>query len=152
MNLEEAKEFGAIYHHKFIVAEALSTFVKDLVRRLVDHDKSKFNEDEFPDAVKSSGEIRSTTYGTPEYDAMREKYMHLYAIHYKQNRHHPEFFENGILGMNLVDILEMVADWKAASMRSGGSMENSVRIATEKFKISPDLVKILENTIRDYKL
>jgi hypothetical protein len=36
--------------------------------------------------------------------------------HYAHNRHHPEFFgEDGVDGMSLVDVIEMLADWKAAT-------------------------------------
>ena len=35
------------------------------------------------------------------------------------NRHHPEHFgEDGIRGMNLPDVVEMLCDWKAASERT----------------------------------
>jgi len=38
--------------------------------------------------------------------------------HYKNNRHHPEHFNNGIDEMNLVDLIELLCDWKAASERN----------------------------------
>jgi hypothetical protein len=37
--------------------------------------------------------------------------------HYKANSHHPEFYDNGVEGMSLFDVLEMLLDWKAATER-----------------------------------
>jgi len=37
--------------------------------------------------------------------------------HYALYRHHPEHFQNGIDDMNLIDLVEMFADWKASSER-----------------------------------
>lgn len=53
--------------------------------------------------------------------------------------------------MNLVDILEMLADWRAATERNqNGNIRKSIEINAEKYGISPQLRRILENTVRDY--
>ena len=39
------------------------------------------------------------------------------SITIEQNRHHPEYYEDGIAGMTLVDLEEMLSDWEAASHR-----------------------------------
>ena len=75
--------------------------------------------------------------------------------HYSMNRHHPEHYEDGIEGMDLADLVEMVCDWKAATLNhknSPGNMDRSLNYAIEKYKISPQLAKILYNTIRNFKL
>ncbi len=52
--------------------------------------------------------------------------------------------------MDLVDLLEMLADWKAASMRhEDGNILHSIDINIERFGLSPQLVNILVNTIRN---
>lgn len=52
-----------------------------------------------------------------------------------------------LCGMTLVDLLEMFGDWKASSMRhNDGNILKSVEINAGRFKMSPQLVKILENT------
>ena len=38
--------------------------------------------------------------------------------HYANNRHHPEHWPNGINDMTLMDLIEMLADWKAATARN----------------------------------
>ena len=55
--------------------------------------------------------------------------------------------------MNLIDLLEMLLDWKAASMRhANGDLHRSIEINTERFRLDPQLVHILKNTVRDLKL
>lgn len=154
MTLDEAKEFAAIYHHKFMVAKFLAPIIRDLIKRSEEHDNSKFTEEEFPGLVAAMDDIRKYAYGTSEYNEMRKKHAKTYLAHYRKNRHHPEYHPNGIEGMDLVDLLEMLCDWKSASMRTenGGSIEGSIKIGAEKYNISPQLVKILENTARNYKM
>ena len=52
--------------------------------------------------------------------------------------------------MSLLDLVEMLADWKAAGKRhKDGSMAASLRINIDRFQISPQLAKILENTLKE---
>jgi uncharacterized protein DUF5662 len=52
--------------------------------------------------------------------------------------------------MSLPDIIEMLADWKAASLRhSDGSIEASLDINRKRFGISDQLFQILRNTVRE---
>ena len=37
--------------------------------------------------------------------------------HYEDNCHHPEHYRNGIHDMNMVDLIEMLCDWRAAIKR-----------------------------------
>jgi hypothetical protein len=51
-------------------------------------------------------------------------------------------------GMNLIDILEMLCDWKAASMRhKTGDIRKSIEINKKRFGISEDIEQILLNTV-----
>jgi len=54
-------------------------------------------------------------------------------------------------GMTLLDVLEMLLDWKAATerMKGGGDIRRSLQINTERFNLSPQLVSILANTIEE---
>jgi hypothetical protein len=68
--------------------------------------------------------------------------------HYAKNRHHPDHFKNGVDEMNLLDVLEMLLDWKASSERhDDGNIRRSIEINADRFKLSPQLVKLLENTV-----
>lgn len=56
----------------------------------------------------------------------------------------------GLRGMSLLDVLEMLVDWKAAGERhNDGSIERSLTVNRGRFKISDQLYAILENTARE---
>ncbi len=59
--------------------------------------------------------------------------------------------EAEVNGMSLFDILEMLLDWKAASerMANGGDIAKSIQINTDRFKLSPQLVNLLNNTAHE---
>jgi len=63
-----------------------------------------------------------------------------------------EFYEpNKLEHMNLVDLIELLADWKAASERNkNGCIYNSIEINSYRYNICPQVRKILENTVREY--
>ena len=68
--------------------------------------------------------------------------------HHKNNRHHPEYHDNGIFDMNLIDLLEMVCDWMASVKRhSDGDIYQSIEINKKRHKIPESLVSILKNTV-----
>lgn len=49
--------------------------------------------------------------------------------------------------MNLIDLLEMIVDWYAATKRhNDGNIYRSIEINTERFGLSPQLVSIIRNT------
>lgn len=53
--------------------------------------------------------------------------------------------------MTLVDLLEMLADWKAASERhNDGNIRKSIEVNTARFKMSYQLALIFENTAKEH--
>lgn len=67
---------------------------------------------------------------------------------------YPGFFETALVkrvsvnGMNLIDLLEMKCDWKAASERhADGDIRRSIEINTKRFGLSDQLTQILTNTV-----
>jgi Family of unknown function (DUF5662) len=61
--------------------------------------------------------------------------------HYEANRHHPGHFDDGVNGMTLVDVIEMLADWKAATeRRADGDLAKSLEIQRERFSLCDQLV------------
>lgn len=53
-----------------------------------------------------------------------------------------------INNMNLIDLLEALCDWKAASLRhNDGNIYRSLEINSVRFNLSPQLVNILRNTV-----
>jgi hypothetical protein len=55
--------------------------------------------------------------------------------------------------MSLFDVIEMLMDWKAATerMKGGGDIWLSLEINATRFNLSPQLVAILANTLREMK-
>ena len=57
--------------------------------------------------------------------------------------------------MNLVDLLEMLCDWKSATMNhpeKPGDLSKSIQILGERYNISPQLAKVLYNTAHDFEM
>jgi uncharacterized LabA/DUF88 family protein len=51
--------------------------------------------------------------------------------------------------MNLVDLIEMICDWKAATERTkDGNIYKSIEINSERFKMSEQLKNIFNNTLK----
>ena len=71
--------------------------------------------------------------------------------HYVHNTHHPEHYPNGIDGMSLLDLTEMLMDWKVASERHPGAMSiaDSIELSSQRFSVNEQLKKILLNTARE---
>jgi rubrerythrin len=56
-----------------------------------------------------------------------------------------------INGMSLLDVIEMLADWKAAGMRhADGDIQKSLEINKKRFDISDQMAAILENTVKEF--
>jgi hypothetical protein len=53
-----------------------------------------------------------------------------------------------LLGMSLIDLLELICDWKASSMRhSDGDIKKSIEINQKRFNYDDTLKQILLNTV-----
>lgn len=59
-----------------------------------------------------------------------------------------EWMNSPMSSMTLVDIIELFCDWKAASERhNDGNLRSSIEINADRFSMSPQLVRIFENTV-----
>lgn len=120
-----------------------------MVRSLV-HDESKLQEPEKAGYDQLTVRLKDVTYGTDAYRAALAEAQPTIAHHYAHNRHHPEHWPGGIADMNLIDIVEMLADWKAASERTKqGSIMASLEHNKARFGIDDQLFAILVHTVRD---
>jgi hypothetical protein len=118
-----------------------------LIQRGIVHDQSKLESPEKEMFDEVTDVLKGITYGSNEYKAQLEKLKPALAHHYAHNSHHPEHYVTGIDGMNLLDIIEMLVDWKAASERhKDGDIYRSIEINAERFKMSEQLVNIFKNT------
>lgn len=139
-------------HIKY-VSKALTLFCNMLKWRAKEHDKTKLNSPELKYFDRYTPLLKKLKYGSKEYSDSLKALAPALEHHYKENKHHPEHYPNGVGGMNLVDIVEMFCDWLAASKRTKkGSMSDSIKISCKRFNISPQLEKIFYNTLIDLKL
>jgi hypothetical protein len=52
--------------------------------------------------------------------------------------------------MSLLDLIEMFADWKAATLRhADGDLSESLKINKERFGLSDQLAQIMQNTMKE---
>lgn len=123
--------------------------VKNLAERAVTHDLSKLEEPELSGYESLSQALKGLTYGTPEHRAAFAPYKEIIQHHYASNRHHPEHWQMGVTDMSLLDIIEMLADWKAANDRNGGDFGHSIQVSVSRFRISEQLHAILINTAKE---
>ena len=138
--------------HSQRVGELIVQLVKELLDRSSCHDRSKTQPPEVRVFDEFTPKLKTSTYGSDEYRdflrGMGEGLKH----HYAANRHHPEHFADGVNGMTLVDLVEMLADWKAATERhSDGDLSRSLEINRERFGLSGQLVSILRNTVKHFE-
>lgn len=121
-----------------------------LVARGIRHDASKLEEPEKSGYDRLTADLKDIVYGTDEYRAALVAAKPVIEHHYAHNSHHPEHYPNGIAGMSLLDLIEMVCDWKAASERTKqGSIAQSLVHNKARFGMDSQLAQIFENTVKE---
>jgi hypothetical protein len=112
------------------------------------HDASKLESPELETFIEYTPKLANSTYGSDEYKGFLAEMKPSLDHHYTENSHHPEHFENGISDMSLIDLIEMIADWGAASERhDNGDVRKSIEINQKRFGYSDELKQILLNTL-----
>jgi len=136
-------------HHISRVLYFLDVAIREIQRRGEIHDLSKFDPVEFDSFARAIPRLTEVSYLSDEYREILKEIKDAVTHHNSHNRHHPEFFPDGINGMNLIDLLEMFCDWMAAIERNpGGNIQVSIDKNTERFNMGPVVKSILENTAR----
>lgn len=139
--------------HSLRVGSLMGMAITELVDRSVSHDLSKTEPPELEIFNEFTPKLKTSTYGSEEYKGFLEAMGEGLRHHYAHNRHHPEHFPGGVNDMTLVDLIEMVMDWAAASERhTDGDLSRSVEIQKERFGISDQLTEIILNTYRHFGL
>ena len=147
MTLEECKL--ATIAHIDTVRKYIRFFTDKLTDRAEKHDASKLTEEELPYFAEHTDRLSEIEYGSDEYKAELEALKPALEHHYNNNRHHPEYHMNGIEDMNLLDITEMLCDWKASCERQkNGNLLKSIEMNAERFHIDKQLTQILINSAR----
>lgn len=132
------------------VQDLIDVMVINLFHRANKHDRSKLLPPEKPIFDEYTPKLKDSTYGSDEYKSYLASMQEALQHHYACNSHHPEHHVGGIAGMSLLDLIEMLADWKAATERhANGDIRKSIDINTGRFRIDPQLAVILHNTVRE---
>ena len=134
--------------HIETVRNYLNGVVKLIMERGELHDQSKLQNPEVQIFEEYTPKLKECTYGSDEYvkylDQMQVGIIHHYAV----NRHHPEFHDKGIDDMNLIDLIEMLVDWKSASLRhTDGDIWKSIELNQKRFGYSDEMKSLLKRTM-----
>jgi pterin-4a-carbinolamine dehydratase len=119
--------------HITLVQSHMRRIAAELQRRALVHDLSKWTLDEFGGFVLLNEADKKYGYGSDKYKAAL-KAVNAVGLHTSRNSHHPEFHPEGVDGMGLFDLIEMICDWLAASEVYGTtSLEQSLQMSIERF-------------------
>lgn len=143
------------YEHIANVRGKLIGIAVHLLGRAHQHDLSKLTGVECEMFDHFTPKLNAMEYGTDEY---RQCLADMQATgglqhHYAANDHHPEHFPGGVADMDLIQVTEMLIDWKAASerMADGGDIERSIKVNAERFGYGPEIERLLLNTARSLR-
>lgn len=132
------------------VVNYLGRIYSQLIMRGEKHDRSKLCDPEKSVFDEYTPKLATSTYGSEEYKQYLNGMKSALDHHYTENRHHPEHFEHGVKDMTLVDLCEMIADWKAATLRhDNGDIFKSLEINQKRFGYSDELKQIFKNTVNE---
>ena len=151
MNQELLTHDSETLKHVNEVRANIWTMIKELDRRAQVHDASKFEEPERSVFATNTPKLAKTEYGSEEYTKLLEEVKPAIDHHYSKNTHHPEHWPNGIDDMDLLDLVEMLVDWIAATKRNkNGNVHKSIEHNQGRFNMSPQLTSIFKNTVNRY--
>jgi hypothetical protein len=134
--------------HIELVGNRIGEFCAEMVRRAAVHDQTKLGAIEKKAFDNETPKLRGLTYGSEEYKLAIERLGVALKHHYAKNSHHPEHYKNGVSGMDLYDLVEMLCDWLAACERhSDGDIFDSLDHNRNRFELSDQLYFVLQNTV-----
>ena len=120
-----------------------------LTNRGVTHDKTKLESPEVELFTEFTPRLAELKYGSEEYKESLAGLKPALEHHYANSRHHPEHFSKGVNDMNLIDIMEMLCDWKAAGERQrDGNLLKSIELNAQRFGYDDQLKQIFINTAK----
>lgn len=155
------KTLDYILSHKRRVIQWMGVFIQELERRAETHDNSKLEKPEIDGWHKMDNEPLYS-YGTKEYYDKVTRYHWLMELHWKRNRHHPEYWQMrpDRKDRDLIDYIEMLVDWLAYSDKKLSYVEARKLVAKQAARYhmdklndpvnNPPMSELLLNTITNY--
>jgi hypothetical protein len=139
--------------HKRMITELMNAVVIELLERAMVHDNTKLEDPELSLFDEMTPKLAKCTYGSDEYKGFLKELQPALEHHYARYRHHPEHFDNGCKDMNLIDIIEMLVDWKAATLRhNDGNILKSLELNRTRFGLDKvTLYDILMNSVEMFE-
>ena len=140
--VETLKHIERVRYYLRIITDKLTS-------RGISHDKTKLESPEVELFTEFTPRLAELKYGSEEYKESLAGLKPALDHHYAHSRHHPEHFSKGITDMNLVDIMEMLCDWKAAGERQrDGNLLKSIELNAQRFGYDDQLKQIFINTAK----
>jgi hypothetical protein len=135
--------------HIDTVIKNTEKFIGRLTKQVAKHDASKLKDPEKPYFDEATPNLKNLEYGSKEYNKALEDLKPALDHHYANNSHHIyDHYEDGTKDANLLDLIEMLADWVAAVKRNkDGDILKSLEINKKKYNISEDVYALLKNSI-----
>lgn len=137
--------------HKARVSILLTKVAKELIRRGNVHDNSKFKTPERELYEMNHDKLDTVKFGTEEYRKLHDEMSVAIEHHYKENDHHPEHFKDGIVDMDLLQIMEMLADISAVAKTKGTDVVAFLPDFMREKNIPENFYTILRNTLEHMK-
>lgn len=140
------------------VGDFVEEAITNLRARRRVHDASKLVSPEVEAFDIATPKLAGLEYGSEEYKQSLRDLGPALQHHFACNDHHPEHFANGVRGMSLMALIEMVCDWRAASERVKQRTDDPEKVKTfeaglaynqERFGYSDELAEIILNTARE---
>ena len=140
--------------HQLHVSNNMKRIANELRRRGIRHDNSKFSGIEATIGNMYHDEYNKINVLCPhksDVENYAEKTKAASIEHYRLNDHHVEHFENGLSGMSLIQLTELVCDSVAHLKERGYAPTECVCEVEYLFKgygASDDVISIVKNTVQ----
>lgn len=150
-----------IVKHKQRIVKWMEVFINELRHRAAVHDNSKLEEPELSGWKAMDREPRYQ-YGTKEYYDKVARYKWLMELHWRRNRHHPEYWQiwQYRRDRDLIDYIEMLVDWLSYSDKKLSYRQARELVAKQAARYhmdepgdlvnNPPMSQLLLNTITNY--
>ena len=124
--------------------QAIDTLTEKLKQRAKAHDASKLKEPELTQYTEAEEKLENFKPGSKSYLTFARKEDIILSKHYSKNPHHVEHFKNGFNDMTILDLVDVLTDWR---LDCGDEDWNKfVDDRKDYYKMSDQLVDIFKNS------